>query len=1354
MMKKLSDQISIVTNKYSVGEVRILGTTTLAANEMQCFGQELTIRDYPELYAEIGNTFGAGNGPNTFRLPDFRGIVLAGIDSMGGVSANRLLSLNPRMGTIGGFDRTWLESRDQINPYWYFQNSVQNTGTQIPAGVIAQTYFNPHSDTGITSGSSGNKIYETTVYSEATTNSQPTAALIYAINLGRNKIEYKPVAQPADGPTDLEWAGPFIDYVNVVELYGADPTGTVDSTAAIQRAINDCSYYDSAPVLGGPSDPNTWVRSQTLYLPPGTYLISDSLRIGDSRVGPYPGKRALGFIMCGDDPNTTILKWIGPDNPKASIIWCAGSHDGIVARLGFDGQGTNVIGFRFERDNGVGINQSYDRIQDCTFKDMGCGIANTDDYPGVGTDSEFSILRCRFYRCKNYGVTTYAAEAYDYWIRNCYFEECGKAAGVQVPDGYNNFYPHTYYWGGGGGQFSIYDSVFNASKECDVSGLNGGNIGVRRCVSINSFRFLLTVVSPLASITDNRIIYPVCTDCVNVTSQWGGGGVTRRGPLYFANNEFCMRPDASGPIYYEMYLISQDYDYGFRKNETYTDPRYSAGSFTAYNNRFNVSYLDVWSFDPRLENLVLDTQINQTIDDTLPPLPAQTPKVSRQVFYINPPDIQAPPNPPIQDQINAAVTFAQDNPGSWPVIYSCVHWGQQVVETTEPIEIPANTEIAIQGQGYRSGWGKPFPTQNSIGIPTWLLRGPSKVKFYWMGYNQGKEIGPGRHVVVDNSDQSNARMINDNGQMQLRNYTSNVHCIQTDMYPYNSGYDDMCYSSNWSSTGDGWVLVESAGTGHEAPGGLDPQRYPLIEMQSGSKTFLRDIWHETNGTADIALYTIRGNNAVQNTLFTYQSSREGIYTHKGYAFSVVKFDNVKGQAVISAPTGGVANIIGDGSQFTYTCFNGPPAIDHGYWLTKYNGIDIAPLGQVNTNTDLPGWPNNYNGNTADSYLTFDTGHNWLWDGAQWIDRGGPIGTIASAELLPGWPDMYQSAVPAGQGWHWTGTEWITRPLGDTTGAPIVGDGFFVLDTMTLWLWNGSTWEQHTGMPMPSTYFHYYARRGSGNPPKWFQNYPNGIGGTLPVDYRDTLDLMSSVKPEPYPQPLGNGITDVRFEHCYLNCEMWSTPWQTLSDPSLVASYDSANVQSYPRISSAWFDLNNQHIAFFNGYINFLFDNDGVLEFNGADTYCQINNTAFPSGTDPCTIITWAKPYTVSGSYQWIFTYGSANAHQSRSLGIFGASFIFSGYADDVTGGSLTADTWYQIAGVFDGSNATLYINGANITSQPVAWNTVTDTAQIGRQTNGLEYFNGTISQVQVYNTAFNDSDILSNYNLYKDRYGL
>lgn len=55
-----------------------------------CYGQAVSRTSYAALFAVISTTYGAGDGATTFNVPDLRGRVAAGLDSMGGTAANRL----------------------------------------------------------------------------------------------------------------------------------------------------------------------------------------------------------------------------------------------------------------------------------------------------------------------------------------------------------------------------------------------------------------------------------------------------------------------------------------------------------------------------------------------------------------------------------------------------------------------------------------------------------------------------------------------------------------------------------------------------------------------------------------------------------------------------------------------------------------------------------------------------------------------------------------------------------------------------------------------------------------------------------------------------------------------------------------------------------------------------------------------------------------------------------------------------------------------------------------------------------------------------------------------------------------
>ncbi len=65
---------------------------------LPCDGREVSRTGYAALFAAIGTAYGAGDGVDTFALPDLRGRTVAGLDDMGGTAAGRLT------GRSGGVD--------------------------------------------------------------------------------------------------------------------------------------------------------------------------------------------------------------------------------------------------------------------------------------------------------------------------------------------------------------------------------------------------------------------------------------------------------------------------------------------------------------------------------------------------------------------------------------------------------------------------------------------------------------------------------------------------------------------------------------------------------------------------------------------------------------------------------------------------------------------------------------------------------------------------------------------------------------------------------------------------------------------------------------------------------------------------------------------------------------------------------------------------------------------------------------------------------------------------------------------------------------------------------------------------
>jgi MYXO-CTERM domain-containing protein len=93
-----------------------------------------------------------------------------------------------------------------------------------------------------------------------------------------------------------------------VTLYGADPTGTTDSTKAIQAAINDARDY-----------------MMTTYLPAGTYLVSDTLVGSEDGNGGgatfcYQVAGNLGTAMGGEFVGAQAPTLIGPPSGPRAIL--------------------------------------------------------------------------------------------------------------------------------------------------------------------------------------------------------------------------------------------------------------------------------------------------------------------------------------------------------------------------------------------------------------------------------------------------------------------------------------------------------------------------------------------------------------------------------------------------------------------------------------------------------------------------------------------------------------------------------------------------------------------------------------------------------------------------------------------------------------------------------------------------------------------------------------------------------------------------------------------------------------------------------------------------------------------------
>lgn len=152
-----------------VGEIRMLAGNSVPPGWAACDGQELQIRDYRELYAVLGATYG-GDGKTTFALPDLRGRVA--VHSNPG-------SMNP--GATGGEKVHRLTSSEipghAHGPLGLIGSTQQHSGVQMAASASLSSSTSTATSTAIapvTSASSAGEGHD---------NLQPYMTVTYVIAL-------------------------------------------------------------------------------------------------------------------------------------------------------------------------------------------------------------------------------------------------------------------------------------------------------------------------------------------------------------------------------------------------------------------------------------------------------------------------------------------------------------------------------------------------------------------------------------------------------------------------------------------------------------------------------------------------------------------------------------------------------------------------------------------------------------------------------------------------------------------------------------------------------------------------------------------------------------------------------------------------------------------------------------------------------------------------------------------------------------------------------------------------------------------------------------------------------------------
>lgn len=188
--------------------------------------------------------------------------------------------------------------------------------------------------------------------------------------------------------------------------------------------------------------------------------------------------------------------------------------------------------------------------------------------------------------------------------------------------------------------------------------------------------------------------------------------------------------------------------------------------------------------------------------------------------------------------------------------------------------------------------------------------------------------------------------------------------------------------------------------------------------------------------------------------------------------------------------------------------------------------------------------------------------------------------------------------------------------------------------------------------------------------------------------------------------------------------------------------------------------------------NVSFNGSGEVVFDGTNDYINVPYNSTQNLTNQGTVSVWIYPFlTTQGSFAGLVaqcTGGSVNTQAYQlswrqiSGAMYGAICNGSGTYNEIYGTLPTvANTWYNIVFTWNGSQLNMYNNGTLIgtTTQTINNQVLTTDLTIGGYTykgagGAGEYFNGKIANVEIYNRGLTASEVSTNYNALKTRFGI
>ena len=221
---------------------------------------------------------------------------------------------------------------------------------------------------------------------------------------------------------------------------------------------------------------------------------------------------------------------------------------------------------------------------------------------------------------------------------------------------------------------------------------------------------------------------------------------------------------------------------------------------------------------------------------------------------------------------------------------------------------------------------------------------------------------------------------------------------------------------------------------------------------------------------------------------------------------------------------------------------------------------------------------------------------------------------------------------------------------------------------------------------------------------------------------------------------------------------------------LVLCLDAANKVSYPGSGTSWYNLSGTiNTGTLTNGPTFSNLNGGCIVFDGTDDYVNIPYNVNLNPTTNVSVSVWSRltvsdssirnpiELSASGDELYFIIWRGDLSPKRWQCGIRQSNNT---YVEPQSTTNTSINTWYNLGLIANSSTGlvSFYING--VLDVSLAYNgtlkqNAAATLSIGSDPGAaIRYWQGNISNVQIYNRALSATEVLQNYNATKTRFGL